>query len=173
MFRRTDCHFSIARDTLDDRELYRPDMTAVLSGRRDHVYIDTTRTRICIRGSEDRSAADLGYRWLEPSEIFPFYELRAAAQDLRRGGGLDLDDAATRIGKQLDTLVDFGRRHAVLSAFGCGAFRNPARVVARLYKEALAARREHFDLIAFAIFAPGYGPDNYTPFAEVLGADPA
>jgi hypothetical protein len=24
-------------------------------------------------------------------------------------------------------------------------------------------------VIAFAILAPGYGPDNYTPFAETLG----
>jgi hypothetical protein len=26
-------------------------------------------------------------------------------------------------------------------------------------------------VIAFAIFAPGYGPDNYTPFAEVLSRE--
>jgi hypothetical protein len=25
-----------------------------------------------------------------------------------------------------------------------------------------------FSLVAFAIFAPGYGPDNHTPFAEVF-----
>lgn len=41
--------------------------------------------------------------------------------------------------------------------------------VAVLYRDALAARREHFTLIAFAIFAPGYGPDNHAPFAEVFG----
>jgi hypothetical protein len=58
--------------------------------------------------------------------------------------------------------------HAVLSAFGCGAFHNPAHRVAKLYREEITARMADFAVIAFAIFAPGYGPDNYTPFAEVL-----
>jgi uncharacterized protein (TIGR02452 family) len=57
----------------------------------------------------------------------------------------------------------------VLSAFGCGAFRNPAREVAQVYREEIAAREADFGLIAFAIYAAGYGPDNYTPFAKVFG----
>lgn len=168
MFRRTDCHFSVARASLDAQERYDAETTAILQGRREHVLLDMKRPRICVRGSEDRAAVDLGYRWLADDEVFAFYELRAAAQDLRGGRALDLSDAASRIAKQLDTLIAGGLRHAVLSAFGCGAFRNPAPTIARLYKEALVARRERFDLVAFAIFAPGYGPDNYTPFAEVL-----
>jgi hypothetical protein len=38
-----------------------------------------------------------------------------------------------------------------------------------IYRGEIAARAEHFDGIAFAIFAPGYGPDNYTPFARLIG----
>jgi hypothetical protein len=53
-----------------------------------------------------------------------------------------------------------------LSAFGCGAFRNPANRVARIYREELTHRADDFSLVAFAIFAPGYGPDNFTPFAH-------
>jgi hypothetical protein len=41
--------------------------------------------------------------------------------------------------------------------------------VARLYREEIATRQADFDLIAFAIYAAGYGPDNYTPFLEVYG----
>jgi len=61
-------------------------------------------------------------------------------------------------------------RHAVLGAFGCRAFRNPAKKVAYIYREEIAARREHFDVVAFAIFSAGYGPDNHGPFVEVFGA---
>ena len=53
-------------------------------------------------------------------------------------------------------------------AFGCGAFCNPAEQVASAYKEALTARASQFDVIAFGIFHAGYGPDNYTPFAEAF-----
>lgn len=53
-------------------------------------------------------------------------------------------------------------------AFGCGAFRNPAPRVAEAYKEALTARAHQFDVVAFAVFHAGYGPDNYTPFAQVF-----
>ena len=65
-----------------------------------------------------------------------------------------------RVAAQLDTLIEKGVRHAVLSAFGCGAFMNPAESVARCYRVELEARAEHSDKVVFAIFNPGYGPDN-------------
>jgi hypothetical protein len=170
MFRRTDCHFSINADDYDvtvDR--YRPEMTRLLSAHDGVVYLDTDRPRICIRGPEDRASANLGYRWLPDEQVFPFFELRAAAQDLRDGSAFEPEAARRRIAAQLDTLRNHGLRHAVLSAFGCGAFRNPADLVAAIYRDEIAARAEHFDVIAFAIFAPGYGPDNYTPFARLIG----
>jgi hypothetical protein len=55
-----------------------------------------------------------------------------------------------------------------LGASGCGAFGNPPRDVARIYKEEISTRLADFALIAFAIFAAGYGPGNYAPFAEVF-----
>ena len=69
---------------------------------------------------------------------------------------------------QLDTLIEGGIKHAVLSAFGCGAFGNPADQVAAIYREELEKRSEHFECVAFAIFHPGYGPDNYTPFRDAF-----
>jgi hypothetical protein len=169
MFRRTDCHFHVTDDLYDAAtDRYRPHATALLSARDGRVFLDMRSPRVCLRGAEDLSREDLGYRWLPDDELFSFFELRAAAEDLRGGRTFDEREAARRIGAQLDTLRDAGVRHAVLSAFGCGAFHNPADRVAVLYRDALAARREHFTLIAFAIFAPGYGPDNHAPFAAVF-----
>jgi hypothetical protein len=171
MFRRTDCHFRIDVGQYDARlDRYLPEMTALLRARHGRVYLDTAQPRVCIRGQEERTRADLGYTWLPDDQLFPFFELRAAAQDLRDGSPFDPDEARRRITAQLDTLRQAGVRHAVLSAFGCGAFRNPARYVAQIYREEILARREDFAVIAFAIYRPGYGPDNYTPFAEVLGS---
>ncbi len=169
MFRRTDCHFQITDEEMDPAtDRYRPETTRLLSASGGRVLLDTAQPRVCIRGPEDAARDDLGYAWLPDDAVFPFFELRAAAQDLKAGQRLDEADARARIAAQLDTLRGAGVRHAVLSAFGCGAFRNPAEVVARLYREEIARRRDDFALIAFAIFHPGYGPDNFTPFAEAF-----
>ena len=171
MFRRTDCHFSLERNLMDvyredGRSLYSAEMTWIISGGEGRVYLDTARPRVCIRGPEDSSREDLGYPWLADDEVFPFYELRAAAVDLRGKQAFDAVEAARRIAAQLDTLIEHGVRHAVLSAFGCGAFLNPADQVARIYRQELHKRATHFDVIAFAIFHAGYGPDNFKPFEK-------
>ena len=170
MFRRSDCHFSIDQSTLDDRQQYPQEMTALLEGKSGRVYLDVTSPRVCFRGAEDRSAEDLGYPWLPKTEIFPFYELRAAAVDLRNGGTFNFDETVRRARAQLDTLLAKGVTWAVLSAHGCGAFCNPADRVAQAYKQAISERRGDFNLIAFAIFSAGYGPDNFTPFQSGLSS---
>ena len=167
MFRRTDCHFRVRKEEFDvELDRYVPEMTRFLSARDGVVYLDTQQPRVCIRGPEDRSRQDLGYPWLPEDQVFPFFEFRAAAQDLRDGSEFDPHDARARVSAQLNTLRDQQIQHVVLGAFGCGAFRNPAHRVAQIYREEITARKEAFAVIAFAIFAPGYGPDNYTPFAE-------
>jgi hypothetical protein len=169
LFRRTDCHFRIGGDEYDSvLDRYRPEMTRLLSAQNGRVYLDVQHPRVCIRGAEDRSRADLGYSWLPEDEVFPFFELRAAAQDLRDGSDFDPDDTRRRVSAQLHTLREHGIRHVVLGAFGCGAFRNPADRVARVYREEIAKRTTDFSVIAFAVFSAGYGPNNYTPFAEAF-----
>ena len=169
MFRRTDCHLAVDASEFDPQtERYTRAMSDRINAKAGRVPLDTERPRVCIRGPEDRTREDLGYAWLADDEVFPFYELRAAAVDLRTGGVFDPDEARARIDAQLHTLIDAGVRHAILSAFGCGAFHNPARRVATIYAEALRAQESSFDRVVFAIFHAGYGPDNFTPFAEVF-----
>ena len=165
MYRRSDCHFHIAPPYYDaEHDRYFPAATRLLSGEDGVVYLDTEHPRVCIRGPEDRSAANLGYPWLDDNEIFPFFELKAAAQDLRRGDAFDAEKARRQIRAQLETLKRANVRHVVLGAFGCGAFRNPAERVAKIYREELTSYRTDLDVVAFAIFNAGYGPDNFTPF---------
>ena len=169
MFRRTDCHFRIGVDEYDPRlDRYHREMTRLLSGEDGLVYLDVQSQRVCIRGPEDRTRNDLGYPWLGEDEVFPFFELRAAARDLRDGSSFDPHDARRRVSAQLDTLRKHQIRHVVLGAFGCGAFRNPAHRVAQIYREEILARSLDFTVVAFAIFSAGYGPDNFLPFAETF-----
>ena len=89
MFRRTDCHFSIGRQSLDERQRYRQEVTALLEGADGRVYLDADKPRVCIRGAEERDRDDLGYQWLADEDVFPFLELRSAALDLRSGRSYD------------------------------------------------------------------------------------
>jgi hypothetical protein len=170
MFRRTDCHFSLDRAEMDmHTEEYLPEHTNLLSAANGRVYLDVQQPRVCIRGPEDRQRDDLGYAWLANDEVFPFYELRAAAVDLRDyRKQYDHAETVRRVSAQLDTLIEHSVRYAVLSAFGCGAFQNPAHEVAAAYREALDTRASHFDVVAFAIFHAGYGPNNFQPFADAF-----
>jgi hypothetical protein len=169
MYRRTDCHFYITEKEYD-RSLnrYKPFMTELISARDGVVYLDVDNPRICIRGAEDKAHNTLGYAWLKEDEIFPFYELRAAAQDLRGEVQFDVDEARRRIVAQLDTLQANKVRYAVLGAFGCGAFLNPAETIATIYKEEIEKRIDDFSLIVFAILdASELG--NYSVFKRVFG----
>lgn len=169
MFRRTDCHFRIGDEDYDPAsDRYREQCTNLLLAKQGRVYLDIHHPRVCIRGPEDRTAADLGYRWLSDDEVFPFYELRAAAQDLRGGKTFQESEARRRIEAQFETLQEKNIKHVVFSAFGCGAFLNPADQVARLYRSVIEQRASHFRVIAFAIFHAGYGRNNFAPFEEAL-----
>jgi len=58
-----------------------------------------------------------------------------------------------KMGVLLDVLADLGYDELVLSAWGCGAFRNPPREVARLFREHLTGRfRRSFRRVVFAVY---------------------
>lgn len=162
MFRRTDCHF--ANDGVGSDGKYSHAMSSLLNAERGLVYIDMN-PRVCFRGPEDVALPGFGYEQLHHHFIFPFYELRAAAKDLRGGKTFNYTKCLERVIAQFETLRQNGIRHVVFSAFGCGAFENPAPEVARAYRDALTRYRQYFDVIVFAIFYPGYGPrGNFDAF---------
>jgi hypothetical protein len=178
MFRRTDCHFAIVRGTfMKSHDAYKDEHSDLLNGKNGKVYLDTAKPRVCIRGQEQirkENGMTQVIQWYEPlpvDRVFPFYELRAAAVDLRPTEKnptktYDHKETEKRVAAQLETLISENVRHVVLSAFGCGAFENPADRVASAYHEALRTRHKYFDVVAFAIFNAGYGPHNFAPFKK-------
>ena len=69
---------------------------------------------------------------------------------VRRG---DLDAVLqTRALKVLQVAADRQHRTLILGAWGCGAFRNPATVVARAFADALEQMPGAFDRVVFAIY---------------------
>ena len=83
----------------------------------------------------------------------------------------DLSDMEKRVEAQFATLLATGVRHVVLSAFGCGAFKNDPSDIAWVYKQAVERHRASFAVIAFAIFYAGHGQDNYKIFKSFLAPE--
>jgi hypothetical protein len=182
LFRRTNAHFTLDETVMQyyntergKRIYYKRSMTELISGTTGLVYMPP-KPLICIRGREVFEQADLGYRLLKPEEIFQFYELRSAAidRDEEEWCHLSADDPKlvkameARIESQFQTLITRKIRHVVLSAFGCGAFRNDPRVVAMLYRKAVEKYGHHFTVIAWAIYYAGNGESNFATFQSVL-----
>lgn len=107
-----------------------------------------------------------------------------AAPDLRQksnmhaplvGNGTYMNDAelfAYHVKRAIHMLTVAAAKGAdtlVLGAFGCGAFENNPKVVARAYKIALQEFPKVFKRIEFAIYCPPTGSKNYEVFREMLG----
>ena len=77
--------------------------------------------------------------------------------------------AREKIKSLLSVEVTEGKKNLVLSALGCGAFRNPPQAVAHLFKEVLqdGEFRGKFQGVWFSVLARG-GSRNYDIFREVL-----
>jgi hypothetical protein len=146
---------------------YDADMRRVLSGVDGLVYLDMEHVRVCVTGS----AMD-GFAKFEDEQVFVFHELRAAAVDCSEGEeSFDYAEAKKRIKAQFETCMRKGVRHVVLGAFGCGAFENPAKEVAKAYMEVLGNYRRWFDVVAFAIYTAPYDTqDNYKEFVDAFKA---
>lgn len=56
----------------------------------------------------------------------------------------------------------------VLGAFGCGAFRNDPKIVARAYKDVLKEMGKYFDEVVFAIYCGSRDNDNYGVFKDIF-----
>jgi uncharacterized protein (TIGR02452 family) len=57
----------------------------------------------------------------------------------------------------------------ILGAFGCGAFRNPPQVVAKVFKDIQQEFEGVFDTIEYAVFHTERETENYRVFKDLLG----
>lgn len=180
MFRRTNAHYTLTNDVLEVKEyfkkkyvVYTEEMQELISGVSGLVYINP-QPLICIKGSEDFSEDNLGYRLLAKDEIFHFIELRSAAinvsnQRKRKRDRTIKKEMEKRIYAQFQTLVTHKIRHVVLSAFGCGAFGNDPKMVASIYHKCLEKNFvKEFDVVTFAIYFAGKGESNLSIFRSTL-----
>lgn len=73
-----------------------------------------------------------------------------------------------RLRRILDLAVTEGNEAVILGAFGCGAFLNPPRIVARAMKNVVKERRHDFKVIEFAVYCPPRDDSNYRTFERVM-----
>ncbi|USQ13207.1 DUF2263 domain-containing protein [Legionella lytica] len=171
MYRRSNCHFHVHDEEMDEEKIYyTKEMTDLINGVPGHVYLDVQTPRVCIKGSEGPNIS--GYDDLSPSDYFLFYELKSAAENISRTNPFSEASMRRKIAAQLDTLKTANIRCVVLSAFGCGAFGNPATEIARIYQEELQKRIGDFDDVVFAIFTSEFDSDNFIPFKNALDGLP-
>lgn len=84
------------------------------------------------------------------------------------------EKAKRKLRNMLAVALIHGHDSLVLSAWGCGAFRNPPSHVAKLFREVLSERTfvHRFKHISFAIIDDhnARGEGNYKAFADVFNA---
>ena len=68
----------------------------------------------------------------------------------------------------LHVAVANGADAMILGAFGCGAFANDPKIVARAYKDALQKYGGYFKYVEFAIYCRDWETENYDAFQKEL-----
>lgn len=74
----------------------------------------------------------------------------------------------SRIKRIFEIAIDNGAEVLILGAFGCGAFRNPPRLVAEVFAEFTKEYRDCFDVIEYAVFYVERERANYDAFKEKM-----
>ena len=74
-----------------------------------------------------------------------------------------------RLERVFITAANEGAEVLILGAFGCGAFRNPPEVVAKVMKQLCDKYSRYFKVIEFAVYCPPKNPTNYEVFSRVFG----
>ena len=69
-----------------------------------------------------------------------------------------------RVRRIIATAASEGNEVLVLGAFGCGAFRNPPKTVAKVFHRALDEYRNCFETVEFAVFHTEYETENFKAF---------
>lgn len=74
-----------------------------------------------------------------------------------------------RLRRILDVAINEGNEVVILGAFGCGAFKNDPRVVARAARNVLGEYQKAFKTIEFAVYCSERDEGNYMVFERTLG----
>lgn len=70
--------------------------------------------------------------------------------------------------KILDVAIKNGHSTLILGAFGCGAFKNDPKIVAKVYKDLMDEYKYAFKKVEFAVYSPNGESENYKIFKEAL-----
>ena len=62
-----------------------------------------------------------------------------------------------------------GHDSVILGAFGCGAFRNPPEIVAKVFGTVMQDYLYHFDTIEYAVYHTEREAANYEAFKKIGG----
>ena len=71
-----------------------------------------------------------------------------------------------RFKRILEVAASMGEEILILGAFGCGAFENNPKVVAKAAKDAVEQYKKNFELIEFAVFCTPQKRENYDAFKK-------
>ena len=73
-----------------------------------------------------------------------------------------------RIGRIFAVAINSGADALILGAFGCGAFRNPPKLVAEIFEEYTSKYKGCFDVIEFAVYHREHEKGNYEAFVKAM-----
>ena len=74
----------------------------------------------------------------------------------------------SRIRRIFDVVVANGNEVLILGAFGCGAFRNPPEIVAKVFYNVMQDFLGYFDTIEYAVYHTECEVANYEAFQKIL-----
>ena len=125
-----------------------------------------------------RKSEDTGYMFMEEPLHGVCSLAMAAYRDPQLNGNMLASKYAVGTRKKIDNTFAIAYQHKhdslVLSAFGCGAFKNPPMHMARIFGSVIKQYAGFFKLIAFAIVddhnsGHHLNPEgNYKPFKDIL-----
>ena len=73
-----------------------------------------------------------------------------------------------RIHRIFEVAVVNGNEVLILGAFGCGAFRNPPEIVARVFNKVMQDYLCYFDTIEYAVYHTEREVANYEAFRKIM-----
>ena len=74
----------------------------------------------------------------------------------------------SRIRRIFEVAVANGNEVLILGAFGCGAFRNPPEIVAKVFYNVMQDYLEYFDAIEYAVYHTEREVGNYEAFKRIM-----